>query len=426
MFGITLVLIIAIMGGLIAYIGDKLGTKVGKKKLSIFGLRPKHTSIVVTIITGILISASTLGILALTSQNVRTALFGMEALKAQLTDLSTSVSRQKQELESSRQALADKTAEYSAMSDKVADVAAKLSAATEQLTAVTAERDKTLAALAAVNEELTAAEGNLQMAHSEIAALQQTKQGLEAKLVSLGKTMKTLEADKTNLEKDVTQLQDVTAKLRAGLQTVREGTVIYRSGEVIGNFIIAGGKNREETTASLQGDIYDLNQSMLDKLQIADKSIQVLWIPQGEFNQIIDAILQSEQDAIVRIVAADNTVYGEPVIGHFELYPNKLIYSTGTVVHSEVISPIANAQQAEETVLAFLRRVNEQARKQGILPDPLQGTVGTISGSQLFEAVNKVKRYTGPVELKAVTVESIYSAGPLKIEIKVQPSFGSQ
>ena len=63
MYGLALIAIIAVMGGAIAYIGDKLGTKVGKKKLSIFGLRPKYTSVIVTIITGILISAATLGLL---------------------------------------------------------------------------------------------------------------------------------------------------------------------------------------------------------------------------------------------------------------------------------------------------------------------------------------------------------------------------
>ena len=35
MYGIFLIAIIAVMGGAIAYIGDKLGTKVGKKKLTI-------------------------------------------------------------------------------------------------------------------------------------------------------------------------------------------------------------------------------------------------------------------------------------------------------------------------------------------------------------------------------------------------------
>ena len=63
-----------------------LGSKVGKKKLSLFGLRPRHTSILVTIITGILITTVTFGILAIASKDVRTALFGMNKLKAELNE----------------------------------------------------------------------------------------------------------------------------------------------------------------------------------------------------------------------------------------------------------------------------------------------------------------------------------------------------
>ena len=58
--------------------GDKLGTKIGKRRMSLFGLRPKHTSIIVTIVTGLLVAAATVGVLTFTSQSVRTALFGKD------------------------------------------------------------------------------------------------------------------------------------------------------------------------------------------------------------------------------------------------------------------------------------------------------------------------------------------------------------
>ena len=45
MVGIRMIVIMAIVGGLIAYIADKMGSKIGKKRMSVFGLRPKHTSI---------------------------------------------------------------------------------------------------------------------------------------------------------------------------------------------------------------------------------------------------------------------------------------------------------------------------------------------------------------------------------------------
>ena len=59
--GVKILIIIALMGGLIAYMGDKLGTKIGKRRMSLFGLRPKHTSIIVTIVTGLLVAAATVG-----------------------------------------------------------------------------------------------------------------------------------------------------------------------------------------------------------------------------------------------------------------------------------------------------------------------------------------------------------------------------
>ena len=59
-----LIIILAVVGGLIAFIGDKLGSKIGKKKLSVFGLRPYYTSVLMTVITGVLIAATTIIVMA--------------------------------------------------------------------------------------------------------------------------------------------------------------------------------------------------------------------------------------------------------------------------------------------------------------------------------------------------------------------------
>ena len=58
LYGFVLILTIAILGGLIALLGDRLGMRMGKRKLSLFGLRPKYTSMVITVITGLTISVS--------------------------------------------------------------------------------------------------------------------------------------------------------------------------------------------------------------------------------------------------------------------------------------------------------------------------------------------------------------------------------
>jgi hypothetical protein len=44
-----LILLLLALCGFIAYIGDLLGRRFGKKRLSIFGMRPKHTAILLTV-----------------------------------------------------------------------------------------------------------------------------------------------------------------------------------------------------------------------------------------------------------------------------------------------------------------------------------------------------------------------------------------
>ena len=104
MYGVLLIVVLIITGGAIAFIGDRLGSKIGKKRLSIFGLRPRHTSIIITICTGILITTLTFGVMAAASENVRTALFGMEKLNR-------SMQQTQQELQQASNALADAQAD---------------------------------------------------------------------------------------------------------------------------------------------------------------------------------------------------------------------------------------------------------------------------------------------------------------------------
>ena len=70
-----LIVFLIILGGLIAPFGDLLGTKIGKARFSILRLRPKKTATIVTIITGGFISAISIGLLLLVSEEFRQRLF---------------------------------------------------------------------------------------------------------------------------------------------------------------------------------------------------------------------------------------------------------------------------------------------------------------------------------------------------------------
>ena len=71
----VLIIFLIILGGLIAPFGDLLGSKIGKSRFTILKLRPKKTATIVTVITGGFISAISIGLLLLVSEEFRQRLF---------------------------------------------------------------------------------------------------------------------------------------------------------------------------------------------------------------------------------------------------------------------------------------------------------------------------------------------------------------
>lgn len=74
-YSIIVFILLVILSGGIAYLGDYIGRYLGKKRLSFLGLRPKHTAIVSTIITGMIISFVALIVLTTVNSEFREVVF---------------------------------------------------------------------------------------------------------------------------------------------------------------------------------------------------------------------------------------------------------------------------------------------------------------------------------------------------------------
>ena len=379
MFGVALILVIVLTGGLIAFIGDRIGTRVGKRRMTLWGLRPRYTSIIITILTGILIAGSTIGVLTITSYDVRTALFGMEALKKQARELAV-------EVESRTKAL---------------------DAAQKELNAARSEIEKKNAEYAATNERIVSITRELQ-------DLQRNKQVLDERIASLN-------AAKAELQQDVDRLNELTANLRRGIATVREGTIVLRAGEVIAVNVVQGGGSRADVDRRLTDYMKLANQRLRDRFQIEDDKLDLIFIGKAHAEEVIAFMTARPEPMVLRLLSAGNVVVGEPVIGQFEVFPNRLIFEKGAVVLRDRVSYSGDPTEAEQILTIFLRRVNEMAVKQGVIPDPLQGTVGNLSAQSYYEAVNQLRRVKGEVEITAVARTEVSSIGPLTIDIQIRP-----
>lgn len=82
--GIGIILIIAVVAGAIAYIGDRVGHQVGRKRLTIFNIRPRYTSTIIAVGTGMLIALVITLIAIFASNQVQTAFFRLNEINAEI------------------------------------------------------------------------------------------------------------------------------------------------------------------------------------------------------------------------------------------------------------------------------------------------------------------------------------------------------
>src|SRR5579875_2453241 len=100
--GTISVVIIMLVAGFIAYVGDRVGHQVGRRRMTLFNLRPRHTSTIVAVATGMLIALLVTIIAMAASEYVQTALFRIGDLNAQMRELQTKVASLQQEVYNTR------------------------------------------------------------------------------------------------------------------------------------------------------------------------------------------------------------------------------------------------------------------------------------------------------------------------------------
>ena len=382
MFGLRLILILAVVGGLIAFIGDKLGSKIGKKKLSVFGLRPYHTSVLMTVITGILIASITLVTMAVASDSARTAMFGMEKLQNELAALNR-----------------EKDQASVALAKAQADVAEKnkaILALDEQIKASAAEKAAIENQLVAARQNYEEAKGQLQQAQSAVGELSQAKQSLEG---------------------EVTNLEQMTERLRRGILAIR----VFRSGEVVYAGVLKGSLNDEENSRQMQLFLATANEVTLHRMGIeAEEPVQAIWMPNEVIEEALTRINAAQGNIFVRVRTVANIIAGEPAVCTLELAADNRIYKNNELIFSKEIDLEQSESSMNGEILEFLSDINRVAVAAGVIPDPLTGKVGNMDAGTMVETGEKMAKYGGKVILKAYAKGDINASGPVLLRLEVE------
>ena len=381
MVGIRLIIIMAIVGGFIAYLADKMGSKIGKKKMSVFGLRPKHTSILLTVTGGTIIAVLTIGVMAVSSQSARTALFGMDKLQKELKLLNAEK--------------AEATVALDAAKERVEEHNKKISELDAKMQDSMRENDAMEAKLAEVNSMYSKAQEELT----------------------------TLTESKAQLTSEIQELEKTTDALRKGIINMREGQVYYRAGEVVYAGVMRGGLKHDANVAQVNWLLQNANEAALERLgmQQREEPLQAIWLARGSVDNAVRALDKSKGNLFFRVRTVANIIVGELAVCEIEMFENQFIYPDGTLIYSADYNLRDDSTSHDNLLMGFLTQINHQAVQAGVLPDPLTGKVGNMDAATMIETSNAIRRINGAFTINAYAKGDITTAGPVRLRLEVIP-----
>ena len=392
MFGIRLMFLLAVMGGIIAFIADKLGSKIGKKKLSVFGLRPHDTSVLLTVLSGMLISLFSVGILAVSSESARTALFGMEKLQKELFRLTAEKSTAEEEYNKAMNSLQEKNAAIAELDNKIQKV----------------------------NADKAVAEENLIAANNSLNAVRGQYEVTQGALVNAKNEVQSLTEARNKLNEEIKDLKQETKALEQGMAVMRGGQMMYGSGEIVFVGVLQGGRSEEENLKQMKWLFESANTSAMNRIGLDPGSkASLVWVPEEESVRLLRILDKAKGNVLVRMRSLANTVIGQPVLCAMEVIPNRLIFKNGEKIHQKVIDMNEKDMTPDKSFMTFLQEINERSVKAGVLPDPLSGKVGNMSAVTMIETVTKMQRMGGKVLLTAYADGNITTAGPVQLRLHI-------
>jgi len=379
--GWLLILALLLLGGALSTLGDRLGSRVGKARLSLWGLRPRRTAVLITVLTGSLISAISLGLMLLVSERLRVGLFELDQLEARLRSDRTALAAGKAELaraEASRRAVEQR---FEDAQQRAATLRRELQPLQRQRAQLEAERDRLSREVRSRDAEIRRTEAELAQVRSRITAGAQELKDLEANLIAL-----------------------------------RRGDVVITSGQPLASAKVKL-QQPEQAKAVIDALLQQANLNAFRRVlpdQPPDR--QILLVPKEDISRL-SSLLARPGSWVVSILSAANVLRGErQVLAFPDLRPNREVVRAGEVLASTTIeADLRNPEQLRRRLNLLLAAAYARAQRQGSVVDGLQ--VDPANMRQLTEEL--ANRPTGRIaQLEAVALRDADTPDPIGVELR--------
>ena len=394
MTGWLLILTLLVLGGVLSNLGDRLGSRVGKARLSLFRLRPRSTAVLITVLTGSLISAISLGLMLLVSERLRTGLFELDRLEQRLQTSRSQLSRSNSQLASSRLQVARAEQGKREAQTRFEQAQARASKLRQELAPLLAQRNQLELERSRLSQEVKGRDAEIRRTEAELAQVRRR--------ISAG----------------AQELKDLEGNLIA----LRRGDVVLSSGQTLASAKVTlerPEQAKEVITALLQQANLNAFRRVLPG-QPPDR--QILLVPKNDISKL-EGLLAKPGSWVVSILSAANVLRGErQVLAFPDLRPNRPVVKAGEVLASTTIEGDLTAlEPVSRRLNLLLAAAYARAQRQGTLVEGLQ--FDAASFKQLARELSE--RQPGQVaQLEALAINSASTADPIAVELRwvVAPS----
>jgi uncharacterized protein (DUF3084 family) len=435
--GFVLVVLLIITGGVIAFIGDRIGMKIGKKRLTLLGMRPRYTSMIITVFTGVVIAAASVTVMSIVSEDVRTALFHMKEVKQALAtsesryeesqrlleDAEDLLIEQQLRVESLRSEVTVKAQELSFMEEQRNEAMRELEEARQERAIVIQQLQDIQSAYLQAKQDLATTEKDLEFEKERVENLKDASEMIQAKVRELQERETLLETKIVNLLEQYQKLDEAYQRFN---EQMRYGHLAFKANEIVFAQVMEGGKGQDAAQLDLVQFLLRANQVALGRgARIEGKdNYAIMLYSEEHFDQVVRVLGEESGQYVVRAVAHGNTVLGEGVVVWFDIKPRQKVFQKGEVLASVKVLG-GDTQNIEDVILSLLRQVNELAIAKGMVTDT-EGRVGQTSGEEFFKAIAAVRDSEGTLIVNAVAQHDTWNTGKLQIELVVAETKGNE
>lgn len=399
MSGWLLIIALLVLGGVLSTLGDRLGSRVGKARLSLFNMRPRRTAVVITVLTGSLISALSLGLMLLVSRQLRVGLFELDGLQQKLQDSRRQLQKNRVALESAED-----------------------------------ERRQAMAQAQRIDAELSTAKLRAATLREELAPLQQQRIRLEAEQQRLSRDIQQRDRDIKARDADIrrteAELKRVRASINAGeaelkelernLIALRRGSVVLSSGEVLATATIRL-ENAGQAKTVIDRLLQDANLTAYQQVRPGETpDRQILLVPRNDV-QRLRTIISKPGTWVVSIRSATNVLRGESIVYAFpDIRANRRISRRGEVLASATLpEQDRSPEMVRRRLNLLLASAFAEVQRRGSLVEGLQfdGTALTQLGLALVDRPEG----EGELTLEVLAESDSDSADPVLVAFRVDP-----